>query len=206
VRGPLNLANRPFRNEMLPALLLGIGGVLIVAGSLAHGAVVWSIARGKRHAREDEIRVLEAREEALRLEGASVRTARPAAATLAEWKILKELVDRRSFSWTGLFSRLEEILPAGVRIASITPGVEKGRMQLDIAVFCQTPELGLEFLRRLQSHGDFKDVYPLGSGGGSEGQQFHYTMSYVASARRTPAGSSDAPADGDAEISSEVNP
>jgi hypothetical protein len=205
MRRPLNLANRPFRNEMLPALLLGIGGVLIVAGSVVHGTVLWSIARGKRHAMEDEIRGLEAKEDALRHEGATVRKAHPAASTLAEWKILKELVDRRSFSWTGLFSRLEEILPAGVRISSITPQVEKGTMKLEIAAFCQTPERGLEFLRRLQGHGDFKNVYPVETGGqGSGGQQFHYIMSYVPSARRPPGRS--APADGEGEPSPEADP
>jgi Tfp pilus assembly protein PilN len=180
MRGPLNLASRPFRNEVLPALLLGAGGFLLLVATIVHGVVLWSVAKGGRHARVAEIQSLEKEEASLRLEIAQVPKAHPTAANLAEWRILKELVDRRSYSWTGIFSRLEEILPPGVRIGSLAPKVEKGQMVLEIDGYCQSPELGLEFLRRLQKDGDFKDVYPLSATSGVRpDSQFRYVMTYL---------------------------
>ena len=35
-----------------------------------------------------------------------------------------QLIDRRAFSWTDLFNRFEETLPADVRIVAVTPQVD----------------------------------------------------------------------------------
>jgi Tfp pilus assembly protein PilN len=190
MKGPLNLANRPFRNETLPGLLLGIGGVLLVAGTVAHAAVLWSLMRGGRHHRDNEIRALEVQEEGLRREAASARKVHPDPATVAEWRIVKELVDRRSFSWTGLFSRLEETLPAGVRISSIAPSVQRGVISLAIGAIAESPAEGLEFLRRLQHHGDFTDVFPVSTAEAAaheNAQELHYSMQYAPSTRKAPS-------------------
>jgi Tfp pilus assembly protein PilN len=180
MKGPLNLASRPFRNERLPALVIGACATLLVAATIAHGYLLWSLTRGGRHRREGELRALAAQEDGLRREMDALRKVRPAPATLAEWRVLKELVDRRAFSWTGLFSRLETILPPHVRISSIAPSVQKGVTNLEISAYVESAEDGLEFLRRLQQQGDFREVFPTSAGeGASEGRQFHYTMQYV---------------------------
>ena len=89
--------------------------------------------------------------------------------------MIKELVDRRAFSWTDLFARLEERLPDGARLVSITPSVARGEICLDVQAVVRSPEVGWQFMRALEEDGDFDDVFPLSEG---EGGEFHYTMRY----------------------------
>jgi hypothetical protein len=90
-------------------------------------------------------------------------------------------VDRRAFSWTGLFARLEEKLPEGARLVSIAPTVRRGEVLLDVQAVMRSPEVGWEFMRSLEDGGDFADVFPLSEG---ENGEFHYTMRF----RPRPAG------------------
>jgi hypothetical protein len=180
MKGPLNLASRPFRNENLAVLAGGILGALLVVATVGHGWLLYSLVRGGRSRREGELRALAAEEQRLRAEAASIRVVRATPATVVEWRTLKELVDRRTFSWTGLFSRFEEILPPGVRISSIAPSVERGVTSLEVIAYVETPEAGLEFLKRLGEAGDFPDATPTLEGDETpEGRPFHYKMHYV---------------------------
>ena len=61
----------------------------------------------------------EAESARIRAEQASLRTLRPEAASVAEWKHVKDLVDQRMFSWSTLFAVLEETLPDGVRLEAL---------------------------------------------------------------------------------------
>jgi hypothetical protein len=190
LKGPLNLASRPFRNTTLPALLTGVGSFVLVVATLAHGYLLWSLVRGGRHRQEGDVRALELREASLRSGISSLRRSRPAPATLAEWRAVKDLVDRRAFSWTGLLSRLEDLLPGDVRVTSIAPSVQKGRTSLDISVRVQAAGEGLVLLRKLQENGDFEDVFPVStSDDRMQGRQYQYTMHYTPSAR--PASSAE---------------
>jgi hypothetical protein len=99
---------------------------------------------------------------------------------LAEWDVLKDLVDRRTFSWTGLFARLEQVLPREVRLVSIAPEVERGQVTLEIVAVARPPKAGLGLVGVLEGRGEFEDVYPESvaekEGGTAE---FHYTMRYL---------------------------
>jgi len=199
MKGPLNLASRPFKNTTLPSLLIGIASFVLVAATLAHGILLFSLVRGGRHRQEGDLRALEIEEASLRADIASLRRSRPSAPTLAEWRVVKDLVDRRAFSWTGLLSRLEEVLPGDVRVASIAPSVQRGKMSLDIGVHVQAAGEGLVLLRKLQEHGDFDDVFPVSTvDDRMQGRQFQYTMHYTPSPRRSPApeGAPGQPGDG----------
>jgi hypothetical protein len=189
MRGPLNLASRPFRNEHLPSLLTGVLGALLVGLTIAHAVLVYSLSRGGLSRREGELKALAAEEQQLRQEAGTLRVARPGPSTLAEWRVLKDLVDRRNVSWSALFSRFEEILPPGVRISAISPAVERGVTTLDVSAYVTTPEDGLEFLKRLSEAGDFREVYPTLAGEEtSDGRPFHYRMRYVPRAAPEKAG------------------
>ena len=93
-------------------------------------------------------------------------------------------MDRRAFSWTGLFGRLEERLPEGARLVSIAPAVRRGDIVLDVLAVVRSPEVGWQFVRALEEDGDFADVFPLSEG---EGGEFHYTMRYRPHAARAAA-------------------
>jgi Tfp pilus assembly protein PilN len=120
----------------------------------------------------------------LRSDGATLRGPGPDKASLARWIALKEMVDLRSFAWTALLGRLEKTVPPGVRLMSVSPGWEKGRLRLGLRVLAQTSDAGFELVQALEDQPDFDEVYPLSkqadSGGGA--YQFELTMLYLPSA------------------------
>lgn len=185
---PANLAGRPFRNERLPNLLTAAATVVLAAITVRHALLVRVLLPGRTSALHDEVSRLEAESAELRSEQERLRAVNPEPKALARWLVVKELVDRRAFSWTGLFARLENRIPDGARLVSITPTVHRGEILLDLLAEMRTPEVGWEFMRSLDAGGDFADVFPLSEG---EHGEFHYSMRF----RPRPAGApSSAPA------------
>jgi Tfp pilus assembly protein PilN len=172
---PANLAARPFRNERLPNVLFAIAAVLTLAVTVRHALALRALLPGQTSSRHEEVARLEAESSRLRAEDARLRTVSPDPAVVARWRIVKDLVDRRAFSWTALFERLEEKLPEGARIVSIAPAVRQGAILLEVQAVVNQPQVGWEFVRALEEGGDFDEVFPLTEG---EGGEFRYTMRY----------------------------
>jgi Tfp pilus assembly protein PilN len=197
---PANLARQPFRNERLPNLLFALAVVAVVALTVRHALVARALLPGRTSALHDEVMRLEGEAARLRSEQASLRGVAPEPKALARWLVVKDLVDRRAFSWTNLFARLEERLPDGARLVSITPKVTRGEIVLDVQAVVRSPEVGWQFVRTLEAGGDFDDVFPLSEGAGGE---FHYTMRYRP---RPEPSSASAPAPVTAAPSAEGSP
>jgi hypothetical protein len=49
---------------------------------------------------------------------------------VSETEFLNNAIERRTFSWTGLFDHFEEILPANVKMVSIRPTINEGRIHI----------------------------------------------------------------------------
>lgn len=197
---PANLARRPFRNERLPNLLFAAAAVALAALTVRHAFLVRALLPGRTSALHDEVTRLDAEAARLRAEQESLRGVAPDPKALARWLVVKDLVDRRAFSWTTLFARLEERLPDGARLVSIAPTVHRGDIVLDVQAVVRSPEVGWGFIRTLEEGGDFEDVFPLTEGQGGE---FHYTMHYRP--RATPV-VADAPAGADASDATPASP
>ncbi len=172
---PANLARRPFRNERLRNTLFALAAIAVVALSVRHGLVVRRLLPGRTSALHAEVASLEAETARLRVEQSRLRTVTPDPKAVARWTVVKDLVDRRAFSWTGLFSRLEERLPAGARLTSIAPTVQRGEIVIEVLAVVRSPEVGWQFMRALEEGGDFDGVFPLNEG---ENGEFRYTMHY----------------------------
>ena len=177
---PLNFSSQPFRNEALPAVLFGTASVLLVAVTVYHTFVVRNLLPARTSKVHKEVAALEGEVERLRTEARGLRAPTPDKGVLAEWNVLKDLVDRRTFSWTGLFARLEQVLPREVRLVSIAPDVKQGQVGLEIVAVARPPQAGLSLVGVLEGRGEFEDVYPVSvaeqDGGTAE---FHYTMRYL---------------------------
>ena len=145
---PLNLASQPFRNERLPALLLGVAALGVLALTAEHALLLRQLLPGRTSGVRQEAAALEAESARLRAETRSQRSNRPDPAGMTEWALIKDLVDRRAFSWTLLFAHLESVLPDGVHLTSIGPSVRKGELLLDVLAVARTPEDAREFVRR----------------------------------------------------------
>jgi hypothetical protein len=170
----LNLAQHPFRNERLAATVFAAAAAVLIGVTLWHAVVIRNLLPDQTSERHGELAALEAEAPRLRDEAKTLKPETPPAATLAEWNMVKELVDRRVFSWTGLFARLEQLLPQTVRLISISPAVSKGQVELDVDAAVRSREAGWEFVRVLEEGGDFYDVYPKRE----TGNEFSYGMRY----------------------------
>jgi type IV pilus assembly protein PilN len=71
---------------------------------------------------------------------------------------INSLIDARSFNWTLMFMDLEKVLPAGVRVVSIEPKQEKGRVEVKITVGASSDEAKLKFLRALEDSKTFTHI------------------------------------------------
>jgi Tfp pilus assembly protein PilN len=177
----LNLASQPFRNERLPVLALGVAAVAVLALTVQHALLLEELRPGRTSATRQEAEALEAESARLRAEARSPRASRAEPAGLPEWGLVKDLVDRRAFSWTLLFAHLESVLPDGVHLTSIIPTVKKGEVLLDVAAVARTPEDAREFVRRLEGREEFDDVYLREEGDRGE---VRFTMKYRPSLSR----------------------
>jgi hypothetical protein len=201
---PLNFASQPSRNETLPAVLFGAASVLLVAVTAYHAIVVRSLLPERTSKLHKEVAALEAEIERLQTEVRGMKAPTPDKGLLAEWGALKELVDRRTFSWTGLFARLEQVLPREVRLVSIAPDVKGGQVVLAITAVARPPQAGLGLVGALEGRGEFEDVYPVSvyekEGGTAE---FSYTMRYLPGVASEPVAAPAAASDEEAAIEEE---
>jgi hypothetical protein len=74
---------------------------------------------------------------------------------------LNELIERKSVSWTHIFSELEKLMPPQLHVAAIQPKIENGDILLEMAVVGQSRERGLELVRRMEQSRSFRDAQVL---------------------------------------------
>jgi Tfp pilus assembly protein PilN len=169
------MASEPFRNERLPVLALAVAALAVLALTLQHALILSELRPARTSGTRQEAVALDAESARLRAEARSPRPRRPEPAGLAEWSLIKDLVDRRAFSWTLLFAHLESVLPDGVRLVSIAPRVRKGEVLIDVAAVARSPEQAREFVHRLEGREEFDDVYLREE---QEGGEVRFTMKY----------------------------
>jgi len=156
-----NLSTRPFYNEGAVRSWLTILAIVAVAASM------FSVSRVLRYSRSDtelatkasrdEARAAELKAAAARLR-ASVDTKQVDAASV-EARQANDLIDRRTFSWTELFNRLETTLPPEVRITSVRPSLDRdSRIKLAITVLARGVDDVNEFMERLEATGAFANL------------------------------------------------
>jgi len=158
-----NLATRPFYNQR--AVRIGIGALVVLAAALSafNAAQVVTLTSSNRDL-ASRAEVAEARATDLRQQALAIRQALNRAdvgAVRAAAKEANELIDRRAFSWTDLFNRFEETLPAEVRIMAVRPQVDTdGRMLVAITIISRTVEQQEEFADKLEATGAFTALLP----------------------------------------------
>jgi Tfp pilus assembly protein PilN len=199
----LNLASRPFRNNTLHWTLFGVGVVAVVAFT------AWNVAGAIRSAghlealREEREQAAERLGELQRREQEAWRRIEAQDLTRldAEASLANEVLSRKGLSWTGLFNRLEEVVPYEVRMVSVRPDFRAdgrrpeatGRgaatsFQVSVEGLARSLEPFLEFERALMADPHFGRVEPerLSTTTGRE-LQFSLSFLYDPEGRQTPA-------------------
>jgi len=123
-----NLATRPFYNDTAVRAWIGVVALAVIVFSVFNMMRLVSYSQNDttlaRQAAQDEAQAATLRANADRLR-ASVN-ARQIDVASVEAQQANELIDRRTFSWTELFNRFEETLPADVRITSVRQKTDNG--------------------------------------------------------------------------------
>jgi Tfp pilus assembly protein PilN len=156
----LNLATAPQPNNrpfLAGAVVTGAIGVIAFA-ILSHAAYAsWQNTKELRA----EVTRLEATMQADRQRQQSLgeyfRSA-GAQQILSRAAFLNSLIDERSFPWTKIFTDLENTLPPGVRVMSITPQLMNGRAEVSLKVGALTDESKIQFLQAIEKSSVFSGM------------------------------------------------
>src|ERR1700676_2284469 len=156
----LNLATKQLHTHR--SFLAGSGAVGAIAGIvfLGLGWHAYSIRKADEALR---VKVAALREEMIGLDQQRDELerffARPENAKLHERSaFLNTLIDEQSLNWTQMFMDLEKILPAGVRVISIQPKHEKGRVEVKLVIGAVSDDAKLKFLNALERSPSFSHV------------------------------------------------
>lgn len=151
---PINLASEPFRRDR-PVIMASIAGSAGLAVLLIVLVLSTVSARSRARSTREEIGRLNAQLRTLNAEqgkfDATLR--RPENAEVLERSLmLNALIERKSISWTRIFSDLEKVLPYNVRLITIRlPQINSSnQVTLEMIVGAQSTEPLQEFLKKLE--------------------------------------------------------
>ena len=157
----INLARDPFRNYTLYYAIAGLLGVLglalLVVESRAlfgafsqRGELVAQIQDANQRAREDKDAT---KRLASFLDRAALKTGQEEATAVIG------LMTRRTFDWGALFSELETVLPARVRLTSIQPSISDERSTISFNGVAKSLADQNELVQKLEASERFSEVF-----------------------------------------------
>jgi Tfp pilus assembly protein PilN len=156
-----NLSTRPFYNERAVQFALVAVGIVALAATLFNVTRIVGLSsqdtRLATRAANDEARARDLVASATERR----KTIDPRAIELAsvDARQANDLIDRRTFSWTELFNRLEMTLPDDVRITAIRPRIEQKRgTVLSIIVRAKGVDDVNQFVDNLEATGAFAEL------------------------------------------------
>ena len=147
----LNLSTRPFPAYRVTNLALLVF-FIVISGVTAwqmysyrhYSGLVKSIRDAEKAAREDKVSLTNT------LSELGTKLDRPVTtAKLAEIDFLNNLIVRKHFSWTQVFSNLEGVIPDNVHLTTVAPEIFKDRVSLHMEIVCKSISDESEFIRRL---------------------------------------------------------
>ncbi len=167
-----NLSTHPFYNVRAVQVVLGTLAAVVI-GVTAFNAV--AITRLSLAQRTLGARAASAESEAERLRGAAAAiraqiNPRELGAVAGSAREANAIIDRRTFSWTRLFSQFESTLPTDVRIVSVQPVLDaNGVFSVTMSVEARRVEDLDAFLEALETKGTFRNVLAKQEESGADG-------------------------------------
>jgi len=156
----LNLSTAPRENRrpfLAAATLIGVIGLIALAILSRVSYRSWQSSRDARAnvaELEKQIRESSARQAQL----TAYFRAPEVQKILDRANFLNSLIGERSFPWTKIFAALEETLPAGVRVVSISPKLINGRAELSLTIGAASDEQKIHFLQAMEQSKSFSNV------------------------------------------------
>ena len=193
VNTTLNLADKPFNNRVLPWVVTAL---VIFVSLLALFFILRETSRANAKAADiqNDINALSQQEQSLQQQEQEVKNSL-SADQLQSLNAAHELVDRKRFSWSRLFSDLELALPGTVRVTRISvrdvaARGERTVAELDLTVVSKAPANITEMIADMDRAGIFQvelRSQSLQKGRGEIGTEYELNVLY-----RPPAGATSA--------------
>ncbi len=157
IRVTVNLSRRPAENLRRVRILWGGALVALVAALLALAAVAAAGLAATRPLQR-QLTAVQARTAPLAAQRALAEAPLRdphTQAVLDRARFFNQLIARKSVSWTRLFERLEQIMPAEVELESLRPLQRNGANAVDIRFASETLPPAIEFVHRLETSSEF---------------------------------------------------
>ena len=155
-----NLATRPFYNERIVTLLLALVAAVVLALTVTNVTRLMQLSSRRSQLRAqigaDEAAAARTRQNAAAVQKGVDRTALVTLAGSA--REANALIDQRTFSWTTLLTFIEQAIPMGVHLTSITPDFKQGDIIITMMLVGRQPEEVTNFMNALETTGAFYDV------------------------------------------------
>ncbi len=193
----LNLASDPFRNRALPWTVAAVvSAVSLVA--LLYILSEYRAVNADAAVSDREVTAMREQQKDLERQAQEVMQAIPEEQRQT-LDAAHALVSRKGFSWSQLFSDLEDSLPQSVRVSRINVREvaqvgDQTRADLDLTVVGRTPSVVTGMISDMSRAGTFSAV-PVRenqrSGRGESGYEWVLRVSYVQRSRRTASPAAD---------------
>lgn len=157
-----NLATAPLENNRRFIAGASALAVLALAAMVVLSLHAVSARRANRTMRaqidnlRSQIRISLRQQDALRTEFKSAQ----AEEALKRSTFLNSLIEARTFPWTKMFADLEQILPPGVRVISISPQMDSdGTVRVALSIGAVNDDQALKFLNSMSSSPVFSPMH-----------------------------------------------
>jgi type IV pilus assembly protein PilN len=171
MRLKLNLASQPYAEVrqfiarwtvLLALITIGSAVLIFFAASALRG---WT----KMRAEESAVQAKIAQRDELRSQAQAYLNQPQNRDTRDKSQFLNELIARKAFSWTQVFSDLEKLMPVGLHVVSVTPAVnEDNQLEVNMTVNGRSPDRAIELVKRLEDSKHFTSARIISSAAAGE--------------------------------------
>ncbi len=177
----LNLSRRPYRNDTPIATAL-IVALVVTLGFTSYNVYTWltadaQLSRLAQELRDHDKRMFEIDNERKRLQKELDKVELDVLEPQAEF--VAAVLQERNFSWTLFFEALEKDLPWNIRLQTVRPSFQAGRVTIAITAEARDQNAFYDFQEKLQNSPFFDQVLPGGweRGRGAD-QRVAFTMNF----------------------------
>lgn len=161
MRVDINLASHPYEDAR--RFWFRWGGALIALGMVTlcliyYTAVGWVDARKEHKLGQQYAEQIAARDKQ-KADAQALMNLAQNASTRDRSQFLNDLFYRKAFSWTQVFEDLEQIMPSGLHVVSITPELaENNELAIKLVVAGNSHEHALELVRKMEESQHFQQT------------------------------------------------
>lgn len=159
----LNLATEPLEGGRRFAFGAAVVGSIAVIAFILLATRAYSVSRTERREKA-ELAQVQAQIANLNAQRAQLETYfnNPSVLKVRDRAaFLNGLIEERSFPWTRIFMDLENLLPEGVRVVTISPKLVGNHIELHLVTGAESDEAKLKFLRTLETSRAFSHIQPV---------------------------------------------